>query len=77
MHTPEVQRLIEQYMEAQMTLVGEETIAMIGNPEEFDITGLEPLTVGGSPFTPEEEQWLNRAMEEAVRRRMTQAEKDY
>lgn len=75
-HTPEVQRLIEQYMEAQMALVGEEAIAMIGNPEEFDIAGLELLTAGSSPFTPEEEQWLNQAMEEAVRRRMTQAEED-
>jgi hypothetical protein len=61
--TAEVQELITQYMNAQMELVGREAIDALGDLNELDITQLEEMTVGTSPFTLEEEQWLQQAIE--------------
>lgn len=61
--TPEVQEIITQYMNAQMELVGQEAIEALGDVNELDITQLEEMTAGISPFTLEEEQWLQKAIE--------------
>lgn len=68
--TPEVQELITQYMNAQMELVGQEAIEALGEVNDLDITQLEEMTAGTSPFTLEEEQWLQQAIEYVMNNRM-------
>lgn len=68
--TPEVQELIMQYMNAQMELVGQEAIEALGDVNELDITQLEEMTAGTSPFTLEEEQWLQEAIEYVMNKQM-------
>jgi hypothetical protein len=46
-----------------MELVGQEAIEALGDVNELDITQLEEMTAGISPFTLEEEQWLQEAIE--------------
>jgi DNA-binding transcriptional MerR regulator len=70
--TPEVQQLIQQYMDAQMALVGEEAIKQIGNPDDLDIAELELLTAQVSPFTSEEEKWLSAAIEFVMIKRIAE-----
>ncbi|MBP1905785.1 DNA-binding transcriptional MerR regulator [Paenibacillus turicensis] len=68
--TPEVQQLISQYMNAQMELVGPEAIEALGDVNELDITQLEEMTAGTSPFMLEEEQWLQEAIEYVMNKQM-------
>lgn len=58
---PEVQKLIMDYMKATMDFVGEEAIQAF---QQMDVKESEQLVEQyPSPFTPEEEAWLNQAME--------------
>jgi hypothetical protein len=58
---PEVQKLIMDYMKATMEFVGEEAIQAF---QQMDVQESEQLVEQyPSPFTPEEEAWLNQAME--------------
>lgn len=68
--SPEVRELIERYMDSLASLIGDEVITGLGPPEELDLTGLEPHTAAASPFSAEEEEWLNRAMEAVMLRRV-------
>lgn len=71
--TPEVLELVEQYMDQQLKFVGEEAIQLLGNVEELDVSQLEKMAIGASPFTPQEEEWLQRAMEAAMKKRIALA----
>ena len=60
---PQLQILIKSYMEAIFSFLGEDLMIKLANTniEELDIEELEKLTP--SPFTEDEQKWLNRAME--------------
>ncbi|TCJ04704.1 MerR family transcriptional regulator [Cytobacillus praedii] len=69
---PKVQEMIQTYLEASFVFLGEDLIQKLADTdvEELDIQELENLTP--SPFTDDEQQWLNEAMEYC----MKQAELD-
>lgn len=69
---PKVQEMIQTYLEASFAFLGEDLIQKLADTdvEELDIQELENLTP--SPFTDDEQQWLNQAMEYC----MKQAELD-
>ncbi|MED3573699.1 MerR family transcriptional regulator [Cytobacillus praedii] len=60
---PKVQEMIQTYLEASFAFLGEDLIQKLADTdvEELDIQELENLTP--SPFTDDEQQWLNEAME--------------
>ncbi len=60
---PEVQQLVATYLEESFAFLGEDLMQELGNMdiEEMDIQELEEMAP--SPFTEEEEKWLNEAME--------------
>lgn len=59
----EVQNMIEQYINSTFAFLGEELMQKLAdaNVEEMEIQEIEQLTP--SPFTDEEQTWLNEAME--------------
>ncbi|WP_057763455.1 MerR family transcriptional regulator [Cytobacillus praedii] len=69
---PKVQEMIQTYLEASFAFLGEDLIQELADTdvEELDIQELENLTP--SPFSDDEQQWLNEAMEYC----MKQAELD-
>lgn len=60
-HTPEVQALMDKHMKTTLKFVGEETLYAIQDIEELEKEKLENMIP--SPYTNEEEEWLNQAME--------------
>ena len=60
---PEVQEMIKTYIEASLAFLGEDLMQKLAdtNMEELDIQEIENMTP--SPFTEEEQQWINQAME--------------
>ncbi|MEQ2527341.1 MerR family transcriptional regulator [Bacillaceae bacterium CLA-AA-H227] len=60
---PKVQGMIKTYLEASFSFLGEDLIQKLAdtNIEELDIQELENMTP--SPFTEDEQNWLNQAME--------------
>ncbi|MGY3715930.1 MerR family transcriptional regulator [Sutcliffiella cohnii] len=60
---PRVQEMVKLYVEASFSFLGEELIQKLAEAdvEETDIQELE--NIAPSPFTEEEQQWLNQAME--------------
>lgn len=60
-HTPEVQELMDKHMKTTLKFVGEEAMYAIRDIEELEKEKLENMTP--SPYTKEEEEWLNQAME--------------
>ncbi|MBB2481981.1 MerR family transcriptional regulator [Bacillus sp. APMAM] len=60
-HDPEVQELVDKHMKATLEFVGEEAIYAIQDLEDLEIEKLENMCF--SPYTKEEEEWLNQAME--------------
>lgn len=60
---PEVQEMIKAYIETSFEFLGEDLVQQLAdaNVEELDIQELENLTP--SPFTEDEQEWLNQAME--------------
>lgn len=60
---PKVQEMVKLYVEASFAFLGEELIQKLAEAdvEDTDIQELENLAP--SPFTEEEQQWLNQAME--------------
>ncbi|WP_102273884.1 MerR family transcriptional regulator [Cytobacillus massiliigabonensis] len=60
---PKVQEMIKTYIEASFAFLGEDLIQKLADAdvEEFDIQELENMTP--SPFTEDEQLWLNQAME--------------
>ena len=60
---PEVQEIIEQYMEVAISYLGEDLIQKlaVANVEELDLQELENMTP--TPFTEDEQKWLYQAME--------------
>ncbi|PEF74552.1 MerR family transcriptional regulator [Bacillus pseudomycoides] len=59
-HDLEVQKLVDQHMKATLTYVGEETICSLNGLENMED---EYENMIPSPYTKEEEEWLNAAME--------------
>ncbi|WP_059104515.1 MerR family transcriptional regulator [Shouchella shacheensis] len=61
--SPKVQEMIESYIQFSFSYLGEDAIQMLGSVEldEKEIEKLEDLVP--SPFTAEEEKWLNEAIE--------------
>ncbi|QED46703.1 MerR family transcriptional regulator [Cytobacillus dafuensis] len=58
---PQVQELIEQYMKATLDFIGEEAMHALA---EMDLSEADKLQeMMPSPFTKEEEDWLNQAMD--------------
>lgn len=60
-HTPEVQELMDRHMKTTLKFVGEETMYAIQGIEDLEKEELENMNP--SPYTKEEEEWLNQAME--------------
>ena len=58
---PEVQKLVEKHMEATMEFVGEEAMGVLGELSELAVEDFEKIIP--SPYTEEEEKWLQQAME--------------
>jgi F0F1-type ATP synthase delta subunit len=60
---PEVQEMIKTYIEESLAFLGEDLMQKLAdtNMEELDIQEIENMTP--SPFTEEEQQWINQAME--------------
>ncbi|MEK4029845.1 MerR family transcriptional regulator [Pseudobacillus sp. FSL P4-0506] len=60
---PKVQNMIREYIEASFEFLGEELIQKLADVdmEELDIQELEEMSP--SPFTEDEQKWLNQAME--------------
>ncbi|RTR29135.1 MerR family transcriptional regulator [Robertmurraya yapensis] len=60
---PKVQGMIKTYLEASFSFLGEDLIQKLAdtNIEELDIQELENMAP--SPFTEDEQNWLNQAME--------------
>ncbi|MDQ0214504.1 DNA-binding transcriptional MerR regulator [Oikeobacillus pervagus] len=60
---PKVQRMVKNYLEATFSFLGEDLMQKLAdtNLEELDIQDLEKITT--SPFTEDEQNWLNQAME--------------
>ncbi|MEJ9233179.1 MerR family transcriptional regulator [Peribacillus butanolivorans] len=58
-----VQGMIKDYLEASFSFIGEDLMQKLAdvNVEELDIQELENKTL--SPFTEDEQKWLNQAME--------------
>jgi len=64
---PEVQALIEKFMQFNLEFVGEDVMNSFGLLDSIDPKEIERMTP--SPFTQEEEDWLNSAMEYYMRSR--------
>ncbi|WP_440604596.1 MerR family transcriptional regulator [Bacillus sp. GB_SG_008] len=60
-HDPEVQELVDKHMKTTLEFVGEEAIYAIQDLEDLEKEKLE--NIFSSPYTKEEEEWLNQAME--------------
>lgn len=61
---PEVQRLIDEQLKMNIGFVGEESYEALSGLAELDEEKLKELeAIVPSPFTPEEERWLQQAME--------------
>ncbi|TKH09908.1 MerR family transcriptional regulator [Bacillus wiedmannii] len=60
-HDPEVQELVDKHMKATFEFVGEEAIYAMQDLEDLEKEKLENMF--SSPYTKEEEEWLNQAME--------------
>ena len=58
---PEVEALVEKYMKTILEFIGKELISAIGNLDEAEIKTIENKLP--SPFTQEEEEWLQQVME--------------
>jgi DNA-binding transcriptional MerR regulator len=58
---PEVEALVEKYMKTILEFIGKELISAIGNLDEAEIKTIENKLA--SPFTQEEEEWLQQVME--------------
>ena len=60
---PEVQALIQRYLKASSAYIGKEMIESIPerNVDEVDFAELKKIVP--SPFTEEEEEWINKAIE--------------
>lgn len=60
-HDPEVQEMVDQYVKETLRWIGEETLSVL---TRLDPVGTEEIAKRlPSPFTKEEEEWLNQAME--------------
>ncbi|HEK9100623.1 MerR family transcriptional regulator [Bacillus pfraonensis] len=59
-HDLEVQKLVDQHMKATLAYVGEEALYSFGTLENMEEQYEQMIP---SPYTAEEEDWLNRAME--------------
>ncbi|WP_459503501.1 MerR family transcriptional regulator [Bacillus sp. C1] len=59
-HDPEVQKLVDEHMKATLTYVGDEALHSFGELENIEEQYEQMIP---SPYTEEEEAWLNRAME--------------
>ncbi|WP_020616276.1 MerR family transcriptional regulator [Paenibacillus daejeonensis] len=57
---PEVQALVAGLMDKTMARVGEENMASVSTLSETDLDSIQFMT--SSPFTAEEEAWMNEAM---------------
>lgn len=59
---PKVQEMIKTYIEASFKFLGDDLMERLAetNVEELDVQELENMT---SPFTEDEQDWLNQAME--------------
>ncbi|PLR86556.1 MerR family transcriptional regulator [Bacillus canaveralius] len=60
---PEVQDLIEKHMKATVEYIGEDAMQAFAGIETADAEELEKMVMIPSPYTKEEEDWLNQAME--------------
>ncbi|GAA3411356.1 MerR family transcriptional regulator [Paenibacillus hodogayensis] len=58
---PEVQELLERYLQASLNVTGPETLKHFGRLEQAELEEWNDLVA--SPFTEEEEAWFNSAME--------------
>jgi hypothetical protein len=60
---PKVQEMVGTYLEMTFSFLGEDLIHQLAEAdvEEADIQKLEGMTP--SPFTDDEQKWLNQAME--------------
>lgn len=61
--SPKVQKLVDSYIQYTFSFLGEDAVQMLGSVEvdEKEVEKLEDLAP--SPFTAEEEEWLNEAIE--------------
>lgn len=57
---PEVQKLVDKHMKATLTYVGEEAVYSLSELENMEDQYENMIP---SPYTKEEEEWLNGAME--------------
>jgi DNA-binding transcriptional MerR regulator len=60
---PKVQEIVQNYIETSFAFLGEDLIQKLANADidEMDIQEIEEMVP--SPFTEEEQKWLNEAME--------------
>ncbi|MFT4416963.1 MerR family transcriptional regulator [Fredinandcohnia humi] len=58
---PEVQAMLDKYIKATFAFIGEEAMHALAEFDISDAANLEKMVP--SPYTPEEEEWLNQAME--------------
>lgn len=60
---PKIQEMIKKYLEASFAFLGEDLVEKLADAdvEEMDIQELEDMAP--SPFTEDEQKWLNQAME--------------
>jgi hypothetical protein len=63
----QVQEMIKTYLEASFAFLGEDLMHKLAEAdvEELDIQELEDMAP--SPFTEDEQKWLNQAMEHYVK----------
>lgn len=59
-HNPEVQKLVNEHMKATLQYVGKDALHTLGNLENIEDQYEDIIP---SPYTKEEEAWLNEAME--------------
>lgn len=59
-HDSEVQKLVDKHMKATLTYVGEKALYSLGELEHMEEQYENMIP---SPYTKEEEEWLNQAME--------------
>lgn len=74
--SPEVQGLVERYIQDSFKYLGETAIRMLGEADvdEEKVNELESMVP--SPFTKEEEEWLNKAMEYTMMHSTMELEED-
>ncbi|WP_010098387.1 MerR family transcriptional regulator [Ornithinibacillus scapharcae] len=73
---PEVQSLVERYIHESFKFLGEEAMNILGEAkvDEEDIKEFEAMVP--SPFTKEEEEWLNQAIEYLMMNSTMSSEED-